>query len=69
MVETDTRDKIKDSGLTLSEVARQANINKGKLSDISWAKRIPTPDEKTKIEDVIGEQISFWVTVEPRGVK
>ena len=69
MVETDTRDKIKDSGLTLSEVARQAKMNKGKLSDISWAKRIPTPDEKAKIENVLGERISFWVTVESQVAK
>ena len=64
MIETNLRDKIIASPFTLCEVALRADINKGKLSDISRAKRIPTPDEKHRLEEVLGGEIHFWNPIE-----
>jgi len=64
-MQTDLRDKIKESPLTLCEVARRTGINKGQLSDISRGKRNRTPEEQARLEEVLGEPIHFWNPILP----
>jgi len=51
----DWREQREQRGLTLSEVARRAGLNKGDLSRIETKRLVPTADEARAILRALGD--------------
>lgn len=63
MVDNNVRTLRKSRGLSIREMSSLTKINKGRLSEIENLRRIPDATQLERLKEVLGEEVSFWVTV------